>query len=77
MKKELKNNNVSLIDYVYLYDRVKKNKKEKQLYGTQMVYDSLGIHSPYPIEDEENVNKRRKEVGLKPIDSYIKSFNTK
>ncbi|UPZ17994.1 DUF6624 domain-containing protein [Flavobacterium humidisoli] len=75
MKKELRDKNVSARNYAYLYDRVKKNKNEKQFYGTQMVWDTNGIHSLYPVKDIQNLNKRRKNFGLEPIEDYIKSFN--
>jgi hypothetical protein len=55
----------------YLTDRVKVADKEKQVYGTQFRQVD-GKMEPYPIEDEANVDKRRKEVGLPPLAEYRK-----
>jgi hypothetical protein len=55
----------------YLTDRVKVADKEKQVYGTQF-HEVGGKLEPYPIEDEANVDQRRKEVGLPPLAEYRK-----
>lgn len=46
---------------------------EKRLYGSQIqrTGDTFVI---YPIEDEPNVNKRRAEVGLQPLEEYVKQW---
>jgi len=75
MKKELKFNNVNKQNYAYLYDRVQKNKNMPQLYGTQMIWDSKGKHYPYKLKFPEKVNELRKEMGLEPLEEYLKLFN--
>ena len=55
----------------YLTDRVRVADKEKQVYGTQF-HEVGGKMEPYPIEDEANVDQRRKEVGLPPLAEYRK-----
>jgi hypothetical protein len=55
----------------YLTDRVRVADKAKQVYGTQF-HEVDGKMQPYPIEDEANVDKRRKEVGLPPLAEYRK-----
>src|SRR5579885_312530 len=55
----------------YLTDRVRVADKEKQVYGTQF-HEVGGKMEPYPIEDEANVDQRRKEVGLQPLAEYRK-----
>jgi hypothetical protein len=58
---------VSRQDVAYLTDRVLVNEKKKQRYGTQM-----GMNfEPQPIEDPENVDKRRAEIGLPPLAEYV------
>jgi hypothetical protein len=74
MKKELKNKNVIPANYAYLYDRVRKNENKSQLYGTQMVWDSHGVHSPYNLKSPETVNERRAAMGLNTIEDYLKEF---
>lgn len=56
-------------------DRMLKDRGEKQKYGSQ-VYKENGSDkwSLYPIEDPQNVNKRRAQVGLDPIEEYLKHF---
>jgi len=56
----------------YLTDRVLTGEKKKQVYGTQFRFVD-GKLQPYPIEDEANVDKRRKEVGLSSLADYLKS----
>ena len=58
-----------------LIDRIRMRKGQKQLYGSQL--HSNGGDSKmefHPIEDEENVNKRRAEMGLGSIEEYAKLF---
>ena len=58
-------------DLAYLTDRVRVGEGKKQLYGTQFqgAGDKL---DPYPIEDEANVDRRRKDVGLPTMAEYRK-----
>jgi Family of unknown function (DUF6624) len=46
-------------------------EKKKQLYGTQLDAKD-GKIVPLPIEDEANVDKRRKELGMPPLAEYLK-----
>ncbi len=57
--------------WALLVDRIKMNNGEPQIYGSQVVPDdATGGLKFYTIEDEPNVNKRRAEVGLKPLEEY-------
>ena len=58
----------------YLTDRVRVADKEKQVYGTQF-RQAGGKMEPYPIEDQANVDKRRKEIGLPPLAEYRKMLD--
>ncbi len=75
MKKLFKSNNVNKRNYAFLFDRIKKNEQKPQLYGTQMIWDSNGIHTPYNLESPKEVNKRRLEMDLGTIEEYLKEFN--
>jgi hypothetical protein len=55
----------------YLTDRVRVGEKAKQVYGTQF-HQVNGKMEPFPIEDEANVDKRRKDVGMPPLAEYRK-----
>ncbi len=48
--------------------------KKKQLYGTQLTAKD-GKLVPQPIEDEANVDARRKELGMPPLADYLKFVN--
>jgi len=59
-------------NYALLYDRVSLPKtKGYQYYGTQVNTDK---NLPYPILDEKNVDKRRKELGMEPLKDYLVRF---
>jgi hypothetical protein len=56
-----------------LEDRVQMFKGEPQIYGSQIVPDeATGKMKVYEILEPEYVNQRRKEVGLGPIEDYVK-----
>jgi hypothetical protein len=65
MKPMIERGEVSASDYAYLYDRVAIVEHRKQLYGTQFNGDD-----PFPIEDEANVDARRRAVGLSSLAAY-------
>lgn len=60
--------------YAYLYDRIKVNAGEKQLYGTQFakVNPIKKIAKLADTEDLENLDTRRRKVGMMPITMYKK-----
>lgn len=62
MESLIKHVEVNPTDYANLVDRVRFNKKEKQIYGQAA--------KGYPIEDEVNLDNRRKEIGLMPMTVY-------
>lgn len=58
-----------------LEDRVLIRRGEKQLYGTQVACDPSGVKCHVlPIEDEKNVDIRRKQIGMRPLAVYLKSL---
>ena len=50
-------------------DRVRVSEGKPQVYGTQF-REVDGVWVPQPIEDEANVDARRKSVGLGPLAEY-------
>ena len=56
----------------YFIDKIRINAGQKQLYGTQFKATKDGSIESLPIEDEESVNKRRAEFGMKTIEEYRK-----
>ena len=66
-------------NYAYLYDRVQASfsdigQQKPQRYGTQGKCIGPGKWRPIAIEDAENVDIRRAEVGLPSLESYIEGF---
>ena len=56
-------------DLAYLTDRVLAAEGKKQRYGTQLVQKG-GKLVPKPVEDPEQLDARRKELGLMPMAEY-------
>ncbi len=76
MKIEADKDNSSLTDYAYLLDRVKVNTGQAQIYGTQMTLNSAKTsYEPKAVIDPDNLNDRRKQVGLNSIEEYIETMN--
>jgi hypothetical protein len=71
LKQAVKAGEAAGTDLAYLTDRVLVAEKKKQTYGTQFRQVN-GKMEPYPIEDETNVDRRRKEVGLSSLADYRK-----
>lgn len=64
--------------YALMYDRVQVGLGKPQLYGSQLTIDPVtGKITFSPIEDEANVNKRRADLGMEPIEDYAKLFGIK
>jgi len=58
-----------------LQDRVLMRQGKPQIYGTQLWNDpSTGELGLYQIEDSAGVDLRREEVGLGPLDEYLRSM---
>ncbi len=58
-----------------LEDRIQMRNERPQTYGSQIRRDEdTGKHVVYEIRDPEYVNQRRKEVGLGPIENYVKRW---
>ncbi len=59
----------------YLTDHVLLARGEPQMYGTQVTVDDLrGLASPRTLRDPENVDARRRAVGLGPLADYLRGF---
>ncbi len=56
-------------DYAYLFDRVAVADGKPQRYGTQFMNGK-----PQPIEDEANVDARRKAIGLNTMAEYAQDM---
>ncbi len=55
----------------FLEDRIAMRNGENQVYGTQSKYNKVtGKNHIYPIQNPENVNEKRKRIGLETIEEY-------
>ncbi|MES2619909.1 MAG: DUF6624 domain-containing protein, partial [Bacteroidota bacterium] len=76
LEEKVKQSKASKSNYAYLYDRVMMNTNREQLYGTQMREDkNTGKMHPARLKEPKQVDERRKEVGLEPLEDYLKLFN--
>jgi hypothetical protein len=55
-----------------LLDRIRFNERRPQVYGTIFDWDEAGQMSPWPIEDAEGVEARRRGVGLPPLAENVR-----
>lgn len=75
MREAVKNKQAFAGNLALLEDRVALGEGRKQIYGSQLRTDTLTHKNILlPLEDPENVDKRRAEVGLGPIAEYLKNF---
>lgn len=66
---------LSKSNWALLLDRIRMRQGQPQVYGSQIVRDQdNGQWKLHTIEDEVNVNKRRTEVGLEPLEDYALRF---
>lgn len=76
MLKKVKKNEASGQDYAFLVDRVRVNANQPQLYGTQIVVNDVkNGYELKPVFQPEELNERRKEIGLPPIEEYLEKAN--
>lgn len=62
-----------MCDLALLKDRIEVREGRKQIYGSQIGYDSeKKVYYLYPLINPENVDKRRKAAGLGSIKEDIK-----
>ncbi|MBL7912633.1 MAG: hypothetical protein JNJ41_16345 [Bacteroidia bacterium] len=78
MREAVKNRKAASKDLALLEDRVAIGQNKKQIYGSQLGRDDeTGILYVLPLEDPDNVDKRRAEVFLPPMAEYISNWQLK
>jgi len=75
LERAVDQNEADTINLAYLTDRIRIFDGKPQVYGTQGQSNADGFLIPFPIEDEEHVDERRKAIGLEPIAEYFKNMN--
>ena len=78
MREAVKTGKASASSLALLEDRVALRNGEMQIYGSQIARDTeTGEYYVLPLIDPDNVNIRRAEVGLGPIEEYIAIWGLK
>ena len=76
MREAVKNNNANRSALALLEDRVALGEKKAQTYGSQIGYDkSTKNFYVLLLSDPDNVDKRRKEMGLGLLADYVKNWD--
>lgn len=57
-----------------LEDRIAISHGRKQIYGTQVGTDKKGNYYLEPLEDPDNVDQRRSEMGLGTLSEYLENW---
>ena len=76
MRDAVKNRKAQPSALALLEDRVALRQGKKQIYGSQ-ASGMGGEMYMQPLEDPDNVDKRRAEVGLGPLAEYVQHWNMK
>jgi hypothetical protein len=76
MKEAVSKGNANPSSLALLIDRIEIREGRKQIYGSQIGTNPV-TKTQYvlPLEDPDNVDKRRFEVGLESISDYVKFWN--
>lgn len=78
MRDAVKNGKANPGSLALLEDRVALGQGKKQIYGSQIGRDPKTlVYYVSPLEDPDNVDKRRAEVGLPPLAEYISNWQIK
>ncbi len=70
IEKAVKNGDLSKEQYALMKDRILMDEGKPQIFGSQIKNGKL-----YDLEEPETVNERRLEMGLEPIEDYLKRFD--
>ena len=74
MREAVKNRKAQPSALALLEDRVALRQGKRQIYGSQVGMDKNGKAFVSPLEDPDNVDKRRAEVGLQPLADYVRNW---
>lgn len=75
MREAVKNKKARASSLALLEDRTALRTGRKQIYGSQIERAEDGSYHVSALEDPENVDKRRAEVGLQPLNEYTQKWN--
>lgn len=76
MREAVKKGNANASSLALLEDRIALREGRKQIYGSQIATNSITKKSfVSPLEDPDNVDKRRADVGLGKLADYVKKWD--
>jgi hypothetical protein len=71
----MERNELARAEYAMLVDRVRLADGKMQLYGSQVKMDG-GEAQPFPVEDPDHLDSRRRSMALPPEAQYLAQFRT-
>lgn len=72
MREAVKKGNARASSLALLEDRIALRNRERQIYGSQIGRDQVtGEYYISPLKDPDNVDKRRREIGLGKLENYV------
>jgi len=74
MKEAANEKEASWSSLALLIDRIEIREGRPQIYGSQISRDQEGNFKVFEMIEPEYVNQRRKEVGLPPLENYVKNW---
>ena len=78
MREAVKNDKADASSLALLEDRVALGQGKRQIYGSQIGRDpDTKLYFVLPLEDPDNVDKKRAEVGLPPLANYVSHWQMK
>lgn len=78
MREAVKKGNAKASSLALLEDRVALKQGKRQIYGSQISWNmQTDVSFVAPLEDPDNVDKRRAEVGLPSLQSYLAEMDMK
>jgi len=78
MREAVKHGKAQASNLALLEDRVALGQGKKQIYGSQIGRDpETQLYYVSPLEDPDNVDKRREAVGLQPLAEYVSRWQIK
>jgi hypothetical protein len=76
MRDAVKKGNAKASSLALLEDRVALRQGKRQVYGSQVSWNmKTNEYYVLPLEDPENVDKRRATMGLPPLSTYLGNWN--
>jgi hypothetical protein len=75
MREAMERGKAAASEVAMLEDKIMLDQSGRQYYGSQVKFNSAdNTYELYPIQDEALVNERREEMGLSPLEDYLRQW---